>query len=105
MKVSAADEQVGLFGQLSRAGRLSNLHVSGDVENTSPTVYYAAGGIWLNYLAITNCSFSGSVRGAGKAGGMYVHAMEKLFFVRTQHPFPVKKQVVLPGRNLLQFPN
>lgn len=71
LKVSVADEQVGLFGQLSRTGRLSNLHVSGDVENTSPTVYYAAGGIcgWHDGV-ITNCSFSGSVRGAGKAGGI-----------------------------------
>ena len=35
---------------------------------------------------------------------LQVVAMEKLFLARTQHPFPVKKQVVLPGGNLLQFP-
>ena len=71
LKVSVAGEEVGLFGQLSSTGRLSNLHVSGDVENTSPTTYYAAGGICgVHSGVITNCSFSGSVRGVGIAGGI-----------------------------------
>ena len=71
LKVSVAGEEVGLFGQLSSTGRLSNLHVSGDVENTSPTTYYAAGGICgVHSGVITNCSFSGSVRGTGTVGGI-----------------------------------
>ena len=71
LKVSVAGEEVGLFGQLSSTGRLSNLHVSGDVENTSPTTYYAAGGICgVHSGVITNCSFSGSVRGTETVGGI-----------------------------------
>ena len=72
LKVSGADVEVGLFGQLSSfGGHVSNLHVSGDVENTSSTEYYAAGGICGdNNGVIANCSFSGSVRGGGVVGGI-----------------------------------
>ena len=71
LKVSVADVEVGLFGQLSSTGRLSNLHVSGDVENTSSEYFKFAGGIcgWHDGV-VTNCSFSGSVRGTGTVGGI-----------------------------------
>ena len=105
LKVSVAGDYVGLFGQLSNDGRLSNLHVSGDVENTALENYKSAGGICgVHSGVITNCSFREASAEQEQWVELQLNAMEKLFLARTQHPFPVKKQVVLPGRNLLQFP-
>ena len=76
LKVSIADYRVGLFSQIDAGSgpnaSVSNLHVSGDVENTKPSEYDCAGGICGDNAigVIANCSFSGSVRGAGKAGGI-----------------------------------
>jgi len=76
LKVSIADYRVGLFSQIdARSGpnaSVSNLHVSGDVENTKPSEYDCAGGICGDNATgvIANCSFSGSVRGVGIAGGI-----------------------------------
>ena len=75
LKVSIADSYVGLFSQIdARSGpnaSLSNLHVSGDVENTK-SEYDCAGGICGDNATgvIANCSFSGSVRGVGMVGGI-----------------------------------
>ena len=76
LKVSIADYRVGLFSQIdARSGpnaSVSNLHVSGDVENTKPSEYDCAGGICGDNATgvIANCSFSGSVRGTGTVGGI-----------------------------------
>ena len=75
LKVSIADYRVGLFSQIdagsSPNASVSNLHVSGDVENTSSEYFKFAGGIcgWHDGV-VTNCSFSGSVRGTGTVGGI-----------------------------------
>ena len=100
LKVSGADEQVGLFGQLSRTGRLSNLHVSGDVENTSSTTYYAAGGICgLHDGVITNCSFSGSVRGVGLVGGIAGECNGKIISCKSTASVFGKYAGGIAGRN------
>ena len=79
LKVSVAGDYVGLFGQLSNDGRLSNLHVSGDVENTALENYKSAGGICgVHSGVITNCSFSGSVRGTGAVGGIAAQCNGKI---------------------------
>ncbi len=105
LKVSAADEQVGLFGQLSRTGRLSNLHVSGDVENTSPTVYYAAGGICgLHDGVITNCSFSGSVRGVGLVGGIAGECNGKIISCKNTASVSGKEAGGIAGRESSAIP-
>ena len=75
LKVSVAGDYVGLFGRISNrpSSGISNLHVSGDVENTASEEYgfKTTGGICgTNYGVITNCSFSGSVRGAERVGGI-----------------------------------
>ena len=76
LKVSIADSYVGLFSQIDARSclnaSLSNLHVSGDVENTKISEYDCAGGICGDNATgvIANCSFSGSVRGVGNAGGI-----------------------------------
>ena len=76
LKVSIAGYHVGLFSriesQASPKASLSNLHVSGDVENTETSIYECTGGICGDNPTglIANCSFSGSVRGAGKVGGI-----------------------------------
>ena len=110
LKISVAGDYVGLFSQIDNTlpTAISNLHVSGNVENTTPYTsgFNTTGGICgTNYREITNCSFSGSVRGAEREWvELQVHAMEILFLVRTQHPFSVEKQVVLPGGIVLQKP-
>ena len=99
LKVSVADEQVGLFGQLSSTGRLSNLHVSGDVENTSPTTYYAAGGICGSHSGvITNCSFSGSVRGTGIVGGIVAKCNGKIISCKNTASVSGKEAGGIDGR-------
>ncbi|RHB96428.1 DUF6562 domain-containing protein [Bacteroides eggerthii] len=105
LKVSVADEQVGLFGQLSRTGRLSNLHVSGDVENTSSTVYYAAGGIcgWHEGV-ITNCSFSGSVRGTGTVGGIAGSCNGKIISCKNTASVSGKEAGGIAGREFSAIP-
>ena len=74
LKISVSGDYMGLFRRLSSnsyGGYVSNLHVSGDVENTSSTEYHSAAGICgINSGVITNCSFSGSVRGVGVAAGI-----------------------------------
>lgn len=109
LKVSIADYRVGLFSQIDAGSgpnaSVSNLHVSGDVENTKPSEYDCAGGICGNNSTgvIANCSFSGSVRGVGIVGGIAGECNGKLFLVRAQHPFSANMQVVLPGGILLEM--
>ena len=79
LKVNIAGDYVGLFDKLSTDGRLSNLHVSGDVENTALENYMSAGGICGGHSGvITNCSFSGSVRGTGAVGGIAAQCNGKI---------------------------
>ena len=100
LKVSGADEKMGLFGQLSNDGRLSNLHVSGDVENTSSTTYYVAGGICgLHGGVITNCSFSGSVRGVGLVGGIAGECNGKIISCKSTASVFGKYAGGIAGRN------
>ncbi len=75
LKISVAGDYVGLFSQIDNTlpTAISNLHVSGNVENTTPYTsgFNTTGGICgTNYREITNCSFSGSVRGAERVGGI-----------------------------------
>ena len=101
LKVSAAINNVGLFGQLSSAGRLSNLHVSGDVENTKPSEYDCAGGICGNNAigVIANCSFSGSVRGVGIVGGIAGECNGKIISCKSTASVFGKYAGGIAGRN------
>ena len=105
LKVSGAVVEVGLFGRLSNDGRLSNLHVSGDVENTSSTVYYAAGGIcgWHEGV-ITNCSFSGSVRGTGTVGGIAGSCNGKIISCKNTASVSGKEAGGIAGRESSAIP-
>ena len=105
LKVSGADEKMGLFGQLSNDGRLSNLHVSGDVENTSSTTYYVAGGICgLHGGVITNCSFSGSVRGVGLVGGIAGECNGKIISCKNTASVSGKEAGGIAGRESSTIP-
>ena len=100
LKVSGADEKVGLFGQLSNNGRLSNLHVSGDVENTASENYKSAGGICgVHSGVITNCSFSGSVRGVGLVGGIAGECNGKIISCKSTASVFGKYAGGIAGRN------
>ena len=105
LKVSAADIEVGLFGQLSSTGRLSNLHVSGDVENTSSTTYYATGGICGGHSGvIANCSFSGSVRGVGTVGGIAAKCNGKIISCKNTASVSGKEAGGIAGRESSAIP-
>ena len=105
LKVSGADEKVGLFGQLSNNGRLSNLHVSGDVENTASENYKSAGGICgVHSGVITNCSFSGSVRGVGLVGGIAGECNGKIISCKNTASVSGKEAGGIAGRESSAIP-
>ena len=109
LKVSIADYRVGLFSQIdARSGpnaSVSNLHVSGDVENTSSTTYYVAGGICgLHGGVITNCSFSGSVRGVGLVGGIAGECNGKIISCKNTASVSGKEAGGIAGRESSTIP-
>ena len=105
LKVSIADYRVGLFSQIdARSGpnaSVSNLHVSGDVENTKPSEYDCAGGICGDNATgvIANCSFSGSVRGVGIAGGIAGECNGKIISCKSTASVFGKYAGGIAGRN------
>jgi len=105
LKVSVAGDYVGLFSQIdARSGpnaSVSNLHVSGDVENTKPSEYYCAGGICGDNATgvIANCSFSGSVRGVGLVGGIAGECNGKIISCKSTASVFGKYAGGIAGRN------
>ena len=105
LKVSIADYRVGLFSQIDAGSgpnaSVSNLHVSGDVENTKPSEYDCAGGICGNNSTgvIANCSFSGSVRGVGIVGGIAGECNGKIISCKSTASVFGKYAGGIAGRN------
>ena len=110
LKVSVAGDYVGLFSQIdARSGpnaSVSNLHVSGDVENTKPSEYYCAGGICGDNATgvIANCSFSGSVRGTGTVGGIAGSCNGKIISCKNTASVSGKEAGGIAGRESSAIP-
>ena len=110
LKVSIADYRVGLFSQIDAGSgpnaSVSNLHVSGDVENTKPSEYDCAGGICGDNAigVIANCSFSGSVRGVGLVGGIAGECNGKIISCKNTASVSGKEAGGIAGRESSAIP-